>query len=414
MEFKMLLQAPMRTACVLAVCSLMGVLLAAEDGLFVPSLNDEAIQYYSGGVNDAVTNLQRRIDSGEAHLEFAPRWGYLESLLKELHILVFSKTSLQVARISPDHPRALYFGDDVYVGMVHGGPLELVAADAEKGAVFYLLEQKKSARPQFVRKNEECLKCHFTVNTMRVPGFLTRSVFADATGEPIIEAGAYLTDDRSPLNERWGGWYVTGTHGLARHLGNGFAHGADHRIDTEHGANLTNLKGRVDMALYPQPTSDIVALLVLNHQVRMHNLLTRLSYEARLERPELPSTVEGTVRYMLFADEAPLRDHTEGIAPFRAEFEAQGPSDGQGRSLRQMDLEHRLFRYPCSFLIYSESFDALPAAAKDLLYRRLFDVLSGKDTRAPFASLTAADRRAVLEILVATKPSLPAYFRAAH
>jgi hypothetical protein len=249
---------------------------------------------------------------------------------------------------------------------------------------------------------------------MRVPGFLTRSVFADATGEPIIEAGAYLTDDRSPLNERWGGWYVTGTHGLARHLGNGFAHGADHRIDTEHGANLTNLKGRVDMALYPQPTSDIVALLVLNHQVRMHNLLTRLSYEARLERPELPSTVEGTVRYMLFADEAPLRDHTEGIAPFRAEFEAQGPSDGQGRSLRQMDLEHRLFRYPCSFLIYSESFDALPAAAKDLLYRRLFDVLSGKDTTAPFASLTAADRRAVLEILVATKPSLPAYFRAAH
>jgi hypothetical protein len=297
------------------------------------------------------------------------------------------------------------------VGLVRGGLLELTAIDPQRGAIFYVLAQKKTAQPELIRKNEECLKCHFTVNTMSVPGFLTRSVFANSAGEPILEAGSYLTDHRTPLSQRWGGWYVTGTYGTERHLGNGTAGGSPYKIDTERGANVTDLKGRVNMALYPAPTSDVVALMVLNHQVQMHNLITRLGYEARLNRPELPATIESTVRYMLFADEPRLRDRVTGTAPFRAEFEARGPKDGQGRSLRQMDLERRLFRYPCSFLIYSDSFEALPAAAKEPLYRRLWEVLSGQDQSPAYQSLTAADRRAVLEILVETKPSLPEYFR---
>jgi hypothetical protein len=365
-----------------------------------------------------VSALQRRIERGEAHLEFSDKWGYLESILRELHIpvssqtLVFSKTSFQVSRISPEHPRAVYFGDDVYVGMVRGGFLEFVAIDPAKGAVFYVMDQKKGAPPTFIRKNEECLKCHFSVNTMSVPGFLTRSVFADAAGEPILEAGSYLTDHRSPLSQRWGGWYVTGTTGSDHHMGNGTATGSHFKIDTERGANVTDLKGRVNMAQYPVPSSDLAALMVLNHQVRMHNLITRLGYEARLNRPELPTTVESTVRYMLFADEARLRERAAGTASFRAEFEAVGPKDPKGRSLRQFDLEHRLFRYPCSFLIYSESFDALPAAALDPLYKRLWEVLSGQDQSVAYASLSAGERREILEILIATKPSLPAYFRA--
>lgn len=387
---------------------------------FIPRLGDPQIRYYTAESHDLVSNLAHRLERGDAHLEFSGPWGYLESVLRELSVpvssqtLVFSKTSLQVARISPDHPRALYFADDVYIGMVRGGLLELTAIDPQKGAVFYTIDNNKpSPQPRLLRRNEECLKCHFTVNTMSVPGFLTRSVFADSTGEPILEAGSYLTDHRSPLNERWGGWYVTGTHGADRHLGNGFAKGRANKIDSEHGANVTDLKGRVNTALYPVPTSDLVALMVLNHQIRMHNLITRLGYEARLNRPELPATIENTVRYLLFADEAQLRDRAAGTAPFRAEFEARGPFDSKGRSLRQTDLERRLFRYPCSFLIYSEAFDALPDAVRNPLYQRLFEVLSGQDRSAAYRALSAADRRAVLEILAETKPSLPAYFRAA-
>lgn len=385
--------------------------------LFIPPLDDPAIAYASAEAHDAAGDLRRRLEAGAVQLEFSDKWGYLESVLRELKVplssqtLVFSKTSMQAAKISPEHPRALYFGDDVYVGMVRGGLLEITAIDPRKGAVFYTLEQKKTARPQLVRQNDPCLRCHFTVNTMSVPGFLTRSVYPDSSGEPIVSAGSYNTDHRSPLNQRWGGWYVTGTHGMERHLGNGIARGRASEIDSERGANVTDLKGRINPALYPSPGSDIVALMVLNHQVRMHNLITRLSYEARLRRPELAATAEAAVRYLLFADEATLRDRAAGSEGFRAEFEALGPKDGKGRSLRDFDLEHRLFRYPCSFLIYSPSFDALPAEAKELLYRRLWDVLSGKDRSPAFRSLSDADRRAIREILIATKPSLPPYFK---
>ncbi len=364
-----------------------------------------------------VVDLERRLNSGQAHLEFEEKTGYLESLLRELKIplssqtLVFSKTSLQMQRISPKHPRALYFGNDVYVGMVRGGPLELAAVDADKGAVFYLLDQRKTAQPRFVRKNEECLNCHFSMNTDSIPGFLTRSVFVDPTGSEGCgdRSGRIRLQESAPL--RWGGWYVTGTHGASRHLGNEIAKGSAHKIDVERGANVTDLKGRLDLSPYPVQSSDLVALMVLNHQVKMHNLITRLGCDARLDRPELPSTVERTLRYMLYADEPMLRDRAAGTSPFRAEFEAIGPRDAHGRSLRELDLERRLFRYPCSFLIYSDSFDALPGKAKELLYRRLWEVLSGQDQSPAYAALTTADRRAVLEILAATKPSLPAYFR---
>ncbi len=400
------------------VCCLLPGFALAQVPAFKPALDHDAIGYYSGDLHDAVSVVQKRLDQGEAHLAFREKWGYLESVLTELHIplssqtLVFSKTSLQVDRISPDRPRALYFGDDVYVGMVRGGLLELTAIDPQRGAVFYVLDQKKTVRPRLVRKDEDCLKCHFTANTLQIPGFLTRSVFPSGSGEPILEAGSYLTDHRSPLSQRWGGWYVTGTHGTDRHLGNGIAKGGKYEIDTGRGANVTDLKGRVNTAPYPTPHSDLVALMVLNHQVRMHNLITRMGYEARLNRPELPATIEAALRYLLFADEAKLRGPAQGTSSFRAEFEALGPNDSKGRSLRQFDLEHRMFRYQCSFLIYSESFDARPAAAKDPLYRRLWEVLSGKDQSPAFSALSAPDRRAVLEILVETKGSLPDYFRA--
>jgi hypothetical protein len=386
---------------------------------YVPRLDDPAIAYYSAETHDEVSALKSRLESGETKLEFSDKFGYLESVLRELKIplssqtLVFSKTSLQVARISPEHPRALYFGDDVYVGMVRGGMLELTAIDPQRGAVFYTLDQKKSEHPQLLRQDELCLKCHFSVNTMSVPGFVTRSVVTDGSGEPIVSAGSYLTDHRSPLDQRWGGWYVTGTHGQERHLGNGIARGRNNEIDAARGANVTDLKGRVNTAPYPAPSSDLVALMVLNHQVRMHNLITRLGYEARLNRPELKTTIETALRYLLFADEAKLRDRATGTAPFRAEFEARGPADSEGRSLRQFDLEHRLFRYPCSYLIYSPSFDALPESAKGPLYKRLWEVLSGEDRSAAFESLSMQDRRAILEILIATKPQIPEYFHRA-
>ncbi len=385
--------------------------------VYRPSLDESAIAY-SGPARDAVSLLRGRLERGETQLEWSDRFGYLESVLRELHVpvssqtLVFSKTSLQIAKISPEHPRALYFNDEIYIGFVRGGLLELAAVDPVKGAVFYVMEQKKTPKPQLLRRDSDCLQCHFTLNTLQTPGFLTRSVYSTRGGEVIPEAGGFFTDQHSPLEQRWGGWFVTGTSGAQRHMGNEFAGGGKNRINMDHGSNVTDLKGRVNMAQYPVPDSDLTALMVLNHQIGMHNLITRMGYEARLGREELPRTIEASLRYMLFTNEAQLRDETKGTSSFRADFEALGPKDGQGRSLRQFDMKSRMFRYPCSFLIYSEAFDALPQAAKDPFLKRLWDILSGKDQSTTFSKLSADDRKAILGILVDTKKGLPDYFRA--
>ncbi len=252
---------------------------------------------------------------------------------------------------------------------------------------------------------------------------------------PLFQAGGFISDHRSPLAQRWGGWYVTGTHGSERHMGNVVVEDRDHpnELDREQGANLTDLKSRIDTGAYLAPSSDIVALMVLEHQTRMTNLITRVGWETRLAlsdqrainlsfkepedqlrdsvRSRIDHAAEALVKYMLFRDEALLEAPVKGTAGFAKEFEARGPRDHAGRSLRELDLTRRMFRYPCSFLIYSEAFDALPPVVRDRIYRRLWEVLSGADQTPLYQKLTAADRKAVYEILLDTKPDLPAYWR---
>ena len=392
---------------------------------FAGSLNHEAIQYLGGDLRDPVALLQQRIDRGEVRLQFSPKLGYLPSLLNSLSVpvssqtLVFSKTSFQVQRISPERPRAIYFNDNVYVGFVQRGDfIELSSIDPRKGAIFYTLSQRRADKPRFVRHLDDCLKCHVTLNTMMVPGNIVRSVYPDTTGEPLLEGGSFITDHRSPLSQRWGGWYVTGTHGAQRHMGNVVAKNArrPERLETAAGANVTDLKGHVNTAPYLSLHSDLVALMVLEHQTRMHTLITRVGYEARVAERDTTGWTEKNVdvllRYLLFADETRLTEPVQGTSGFREEFEALGPKDHQGRSLRQMDLTHRMFKYPCSYLIYSEAFDELPGVVKVPLYRRLWEVLSDQDQSQGFAALSAKDRWAILEILIDSKPGLPDYFRA--
>jgi hypothetical protein len=179
---------------------------------------------------------------------------------------------------------------------------------------------------------------------------------------------------------------------------------------------LPSVQGQFDLSGYLTPYSDVVALLVFNHQLHMMNLITRAGWEARVAAAggREPVRVGGAARdlvdYMLFGDEAPLPGAVQGMSGFAMKFSAAGPRDGQGRSLRDFDLEQRMFKYPCSYMIYSEAFDALPALAKDMVYQRLFAVLTGKETSAALKRLTPADRRAILEILRDTKKGLPAYF----
>jgi hypothetical protein len=384
--------------------------------------------------NDATTLLQQRIERGDVHLDFDEDRGYLRSLLEQFDIpvssqtLVFSKSSFQLDLISPRMPRAIYFNDDVYVGWVQGGRvIEVTSVDPNLGPLFYTLSQEEAERPVFVRQANECLVCHdaFSNPEMVVPRLLVLSVLPNPAGN-ALKAESMLTTDRSPFRERWGGWYVTGSHG-GGHLGNvtvrtpaaGISSIRDYikTMDLAPGANVRDLTDRFDTSPYLTAHSDIVALMVLAHQTHVHNLITLASYEILkgMEKPvgeaenapNLPQIVkdatEPLVQAMLFSEAAPLPGPIAGTTTFAADFVRDARRDKQGRSLRDLDLEHRLFRYPLSYLIYSASFDAMPAPARDYVVQRLGEILTGQDQSEGFAHLSPADRQAILEILRETK-----------
>ncbi len=396
----------------------------------------EPINYRSEDLNDPVAKLQKQLDRGEVQLAYEPGHGYLRSVLDALHVpissqaLVFSKTSFQYPKISPEHPRALYYNDDVYVGQVHDGRLlEFVSFDPMQGAIFYVMDEHRVEHPRFERSELDCVQCHVANNSTRgIPGVMLRSVYTSPSGVQAAGTPAFITGQESPLKDRFGGWYVTGNSSHETHMGNALLadNASPEQLNRASGANLPDLKAKIDTSAYLSPYSDIVAQLVLAHQTQMHNLITLTNYQARqalyadatknraaegtvsdAARRQFERPAEQLVRYLFFTNEAKLEAPIKGTSGFAEEFAARGPRDSRGRSLRDFDLQTRIFKYPCSYLVYSADFDAIPAPAKEYIYHRMFEVLSGREQGPEFASLSSEDRKAILEILVATKPGLP-------
>ena len=384
---------------------------------------EDTIAYSKTPDQGPVTRLQRRMDEGKVKLKHEAAHGYLLSVLEELKVprssqmLVFSKTSFQRERISPRNPRAIYFSDDVYVGYVPGSPmLEISAVDPKLGGVFYTLDQSVREKPRFVR-TDQCLECHATGKTMGVPGHLVRSFETDESGVTDLKSGVSQVTHRTPLAERWGGWYVSGTHGDQTHRGNLIGSEAFDRQKREPNylGNVTNLSELFESSILPAAHSDIVALMVLEHQTHMHNYLARLNYAARIALLQyghvryLQSAIDGFLKYALFTEEAALTAPVTGTSAFAKEFAAAGRKDSKGRSLRDFDLRTRMFKYPCSYLIYSEAFDELPGLLKEAIYKRLFEVLTGEEEE--FESLSPDTRQAILEIIRETRSGLPDYWK---
>jgi hypothetical protein len=413
--------------------------IAVRNQGYIP-YSDAPIFYRSEDISDPVTKLQQKLEAGTARLEHdGSAHGYLKSVLQQLDIplssqtLVFSKTSFQYPKISPQHPRALYFNDDVYIGVVNEGKeIEVVSFDKRQGAMFFILHEPKAEKPRFERAELDCTQCHIAAGTRGVPGVLLRSVNATPSGTLVPGARSLISDQESPLSQRWGGWYVTGPL-AAKSMANAVAP-ADATAKT---VALAPLAETFDPALYLAPTSEDVALLVLGHQTQMHNLITLVNYRTRIAlhdagnsgqplsdeaRQKFERPAEQLLRYLLFVNEAPLPEldgaQFAAQSPFARDFAARGPRDSKGRSLRDFDLHTRIFRYPLSYLVYSEAFDALPEPAKGYVYDRLLEVLSGRDQSGDFDELSADTRRAILEIVLETKRGLPRawieYARANH
>ena len=404
-------------------------------------LEQDPINYSKATPENTISRLQTLLRNGKSTIPYDDDNGYLKGLLHELKIplssqvLVFSKTSMQRSRITPKTPRALYFNDETYVGYcLHGSVLEVSATDNALGTVFYTVDQEHHSKPMLTRQTDNCLICHASSFNHGYPGLLVRSVYPDRTGEPLLASGSYRTDQTSPFSERWGGWYVTGTHGKQEHLGNRIYTKRNEEVEGQLPAqNVTDLAQYFTVGLYPSPHSDLVALMVLEHQTAMHNRVTRATLETRRalyyqddmnkafqEKPgtffdstkrRIQSVGDELLKCLLFSGEAKLTDTIVGTSTFAQEFSQRGPFDKQGRSLRQFDLKTRLFRYPCSYLIYSEAFDRMPEKVHEYVLQRLYRILTNKDQDPAFSHLDLSTRQAILDILLDTKPQLPAYWR---
>jgi hypothetical protein len=407
-----------------------GWLLAQGPGLettFFDGTSHPAIGYGLQPADDAVARLDAAVESGQVRLEYDSRSGYLPALLRALDIstdtqlVVFSKTSLQSPMIAPDNPRAIFFNDSVVVAWPRGGLIEVAAQGPSHGVSFYMLDQTRTPTPRFQRPRS-CLVCHVSYATLNVPGLLLRSVATASDGAALPYLANATPDHRTPFEERWAGWFVTGGTAGVRHLGNATIARprAPDAAATPASVPLASMAGRFDPAGYPSLHSDVAAHLVFTHQVHMMNLITRLGWQTRVtladRAPDAARSIAAAavdfVDYMLFVDEPRLPAPVTSASGFAERFGALGPRDRRGRSLRELDLRTRVLKYPCSYLIYSPAFDALPAEARTAIYARLSAILAGKITGERYQRLTASDREAILEILRDTKPDFASHVAA--
>lgn len=384
---------------------------------------DPSIQYAVRPTADRVARLNESISAHRRSLQRDARTGYLLPVLDALgvpvesQLLVFSKTGVQRAYTSPQNPRALFFDQSVVVGYIPGAPLlEIAAHDAQQGVVFYTLDQTAAA-PVLTRQTS-CLTCHVSASTLGVPGIIVRSNTVGEDGNVMPQAGSYDVSHQTPHPDRWGGWFVT-SEGAAppyaqrAHSGNiTFSAGGitSNQVFIDWVSSSPETRG------YPVASSDISSLLVFDHQMRAINLLTRLNWESRVaagrgEGSMREDAVRGLVNelaaYLLFAGEVPPSAPLTAHAGFAKQLEARIPKDRRGRSLGQLDLVDRLFRYPCSYMVYSDAFDGLAPEVKNAVYARMVDILSARDARYADVRLTSEERRAILEILRDTKPDFP-------
>jgi hypothetical protein len=374
---------------------------------------------------DAFTEAMARLEADGVELEYdALGRGYLDSLLAALDIdpasqvLVFSKTSLKQRFITPENPRSLFFNDDIYVGFVPGSStLEIGAMDPNLGPVFFDFSQRADAPERFSQETSRCLRCHdsYSMTGGGVPRFMLSSVLAGPDGNMVSHEISEITDTATPIARRWGGWYVTGRHGEQTHLGNFIIRDGSQLRGTPQGiGNLDSLESLAELSAYPRQSSDIVALLVLEHQVEVQNRLTRLNYESRtlldqqgsLDQANLATLVQPLLDTLFMAHEAPLGAPVTGSTEYAANFQQLGPRDSQGRSLRELDLQRRTFRYPFSYLIYSTAIDALAEPVRLFLFERIKAVLEQAADAPQYPHLGADQRSAILAILRDTKPEI--------
>jgi hypothetical protein len=378
--------------------------------------------YWKRPLKDRFTLLKADLEAGRVPLDHSSEKAFVISVLRAFQIpassqmLIFSTTSLQLRFISPANPRAVFFNEDVYVGYIPGARLEIVSLDPEVGGIFYIFDIPRAGEPIRVERSDRCMNCHASDDTGHVPGLVIKSVVPGPTGGTLDAFRKEQTGHQIPFSQRFGGWYVTGKHGITNHWGNIVGRLSPQGMQK----NLIQPGTRFDFAKYPMATSDILPQLVHEHQAGFVNRVVAAAYRARTHlhidqgkltpahAKELDEEANSLTRYVLFADEVPLPPGgVEGDPLFKAAFLNKRRAAANGASLKDFDLRTRLFKHRCSYMIYSAVFQGLPSEMKQRVYQRLAAALSVEKPDKEYACLPAAEKQAIRGILKATLADLP-------
>ncbi|MDA1005227.1 MAG: hypothetical protein O3A87_01910 [Verrucomicrobia bacterium] len=394
--------------------------------------------YGRAALGDPMTRFLAEVENGTRTLPEEVGLPLVKDLLEALkldaasQVLVFSKTSLQKSEISPGNPRALYFNEEVYLGWMPGGRIELASFDPELGPVFYFQRPLQDEEGKPFVQTRSCLGCHAGNATNFLPGSLSRSVYPDERGRTMDSVmDERMTGHGVPFAQRWGGWYVTGESGALKHVGNRVAEqgAAGVQFKAAPVEDPKSLERFFPVAEYAAPGSDVVALLVFDHQITMHQRLVEAGYRtrqalhdngleadevdrekltAKSSRKEFEEGLEMVVDYLLFRGEVPLAKGVQGSGEFEKVFAQGRKAARDGTSLRDFRLEGRIFERRCSYMIYSPTFERLPAMLKEAVYGRLLEILSAEEGPEGFEYLEAEERKGILR---ETKKDLPAAWR---
>jgi len=419
--------------CLLLSCLAAGGFLLPVREVRAQAFNDFQIaphSYFERERRDPMSRLLARVESGEFDYGDEPGLPLVRRLLEALEVpessqvLLFSQGSLQRELISPANPRAIFFNEDLHLAWMPEGKIEISSFDPEIGTVFFLQSEPEAERIEFA-ESRRCLGCHGGSATNFLPGPMARSNYTSETGRRVASVPSHIRLSHAvPFEDRWGGYFVTNAPPTLSHLGNAFAsrESGALAVDRSH-ASTADLGAFFDPRILPRPDSEILALMLFDHQTEMHNLLIEAVYRDRLllhlaeanggEAPRLVAEqtdafFDRLVRYLLFAREVSLAGHSlRRGTDFERDFTARRRAAPSGRSLRDFDLETRLFQHRLSYMIDSQAFEEAPRTMRERTYRKLHQILAAETPPEGYDYFDDGEREAILTILKHTKADLP-------
>ena len=380
--------------------------------LHIVDFKHEVHGYLDISPSDPFSKFMKRIEKGAVSLNYESDHAYLNSLFKELGIsphsqlLVYSTTSLQLSRISPRNPRAIYFSDDIYLGYVPGGQIEIIGIDPQLGAIPYIFnlpQAKDTTHPQIYR-SKRCMNCHASKEMGGAPSLLVGSVIPGPGGGTLDAFRRNIFGHNIPYAKRFGGWHITGNNPFPQSWANQtgiMENGEIHKISNPPGKYFT-------WQNYPVQGSSIIPHLLLEHQIGFTNLCISATYQFREINNSKDTFIDQQsdllISYILFENEVSLPENRiDKKTKYALDFEGYEKENQTQDSLRRLNLDSRIFDLRCSYMLFSNSFSGLPHPLKMSIFQKLYHLLSCPQDKLPsrFSYLEQAERKKIKIILTA-------------